>query len=320
MPGVGDVLGIPVVRAESHSRRAELLDEREEVDQIPRHRRLADQEPHARAQSLPTLFDRPRLVVGADAGGGVRIELPAQHAGCMPVDVLGALERELLELGGIAGDHAREVHHLGQADHAAAPEQTLEIAGRQRSARRLVRRRGHARRGHEEDVERQAGADIEQPVDAVGSEDVRDLVGVGDDRRRPHRQHEPRELVHHQLRRLEVEMRVDEPWHDVLLGDIERFRALVLAKPGDVAVTDGDVHLEPLAGEDGQDAAAAHDEIGGLVTPRDCDPAREVVHRPTMSSGRTGTRASSLVVASRSAATTAAVETTVGGSPTPFRP
>ena len=42
--------------------------------------------------------------------------------------------------------------------------------------------------------------------------------------------------------------------------------------------------------------------------------------RPTMSSGRTGTRASSRPVASRSAATIAAVDTTVGGSPTPFTP
>ncbi len=40
----------------------------------------------------------------------------------------------------------------------------------------------------------------------------------------------------------------------------------------------------------------------------------------TMSSGRTGTRRSGRPVASRSAAATAAVETTVGGSPTPFTP
>ena len=39
-----------------------------------------------------------------------------------------------------------------------------------------------------------------------------------------------------------------------------------------------------------------------------------------MSSGVTGTRASSRPVAARSAAATAAVETTVGGSPTPLTP
>ena len=43
-------------------------------------------------------------------------------------------------------------------------------------------------------------------------------------------------------------------------------------------------------------------------------------YNPTTSSGRTGTRASLRPVASRSAATIAAVETTVGGSPTPFTP
>jgi putative inner membrane exporter YdcZ len=51
---------------------------------------------------------------------------------------------------------------------------------------------------------------------------------------------------------------------------------------------------------------------------RRCAVAQEV--RPTMSSGRTGTRLSSRPLASRSAETIAAVETTVGGSPTPLRP
>jgi ribosomal protection tetracycline resistance protein len=41
---------------------------------------------------------------------------------------------------------------------------------------------------------------------------------------------------------------------------------------------------------------------------------------PTTSSGRTGTRVNSRPVAARSAATTAAVDTTVGGSPTPLTP
>ena len=39
-----------------------------------------------------------------------------------------------------------------------------------------------------------------------------------------------------------------------------------------------------------------------------------------MSSGRTGTRSSDRPVAARRAETTAAVETTVGGSPTPLTP
>ena len=50
------------------------------------------------------------------------------------------------------------------------------------------------------------------------------------------------------------------------------------------------------------------------------DVAREGYDKPTTSSKRTGTRVSSRPVASRSAERIAAVETTVGGSPTPFTP
>ena len=102
-------------------------------------------------------------------------------------------------------------------------------------------RRRHARRRHEVDVERHVVADVDQPVHAVGAEHVRDLVRVGDDRRRAERQHEPRELVDEQLRRLEVHVRVDEAGHDPAAGRVDRLAPLVVAEPGDEAVDDRDV-------------------------------------------------------------------------------
>ncbi len=105
----------------------------------------------------------------------------------MPVDVRGAVEAELHELGGIAADHAGEIHHLRKPDHAPPPQQALEVAGRQGAPRVLEGRGRHARRGHHEDVQRQLGAGVEQPVDTVGAEHVRDLVRVDHDRRRPER-------------------------------------------------------------------------------------------------------------------------------------
>ena len=88
------------------------------------------------------------------------------------------------------------------------------------------------------------------------------------------------------------------------------------------------VGLAVSAGLAGAVQAAVMGELGGahgnlprarLLRSRAVS-LQALSQRPTMSSGLTGTRVRSRPVAARSAATTAAVETTVGGSPTPFTP
>ena len=73
-------------------------------------------------------------------------------------------------------------------------------------------------------------------------------------------------------------MRVDEARHDVRAVGVERLGALVLAESRDHSVADGDVDVEPLAREDGEHAAAAHDEVGRLVASGDREPARQITH------------------------------------------
>ena len=111
---------------------------------------------------------------------------------------------------------------------------------------------------------------------AVGAEHVGDLVRVGDDRRRAEGQHEPGELVDEDVRRLDVDVGVDEAGDDVAAGRVKRLPALVVAEPRDVAVADGDVGVEPFPREDGEDAPAADDEVGGLVTAGDGEAARKI--------------------------------------------
>ena len=106
-------------------------------------------------------------------------------------------------------------------------------------------------------------------MDAVGAEHVRDLVRVGHDRRRPERQHEARELVDEQLHRFEVHVGVDEAGHDEAAGGVDHLVAVVLADPGDDAVDDRDVGVEPLTGEDAEHAPAANDGVRGLGSPSD---------------------------------------------------
>ena len=271
VPVLGDVVGVLVIGAESDPLRPELLDEREQRTQVPRHRRLADEEPHAGPQPLAPFLDGERLVVRADSGGGVGVQLLTEDARRVAVHMRRPGESELRQLGGVAGDDAREVHHLGDPQHPPAAEEALEVALSERPARRLESRGRDARRSHEVDVERQIRAEVEQPVDAVRAEHVRELVRVGDHGRRPEREHEPRELVREQLRRLEVHVRVDEARDDVAARGVDLFLAGVVAESGHVAVGDRDVVLEPLAREDREDVAAADDDIRRLVAAGDRD-------------------------------------------------
>ena len=71
-------------------------------------------------------------------------------------------------------------------------------------------------------------------------------------------------------------MRVDEAGDDVGAVGVEHLGALVRAEPGDDAVAHRHVHVEPLAREDAEHAAAAHDEVCRLVPPRDRQPPGQI--------------------------------------------
>ena len=253
--------------------------EREQVEQVPRHRGLADQEPHPGAEALAPLFDGQRLVVRPDARGGVCLQLLAENAGCMTVDVSSAVEAELLELCRRACDDAGVVHHLRQPQNASPAHERLEITGHERSPRRFEWRSGHTRRRHEEDVELQSGRGVEQPVHSVHAEDVRDLVRVGDDGGRAERKNQLCEFVDHQLHRLEVHVRVDEAGDDVASRRIQRLVALVATDARDDAVDHCDVGVQPLASEHRQDATTLYDEVGRLVSAGDGDATLQPFHR-----------------------------------------
>ena len=204
-------VGLAVVGAERTALGPEVAHERQQVAQVARVRRLAQQHPCALAALLQRLGQRGRLVVGRDARGEVGIQLRPVDARRVPVDALALCQRDLRELGRRARDHRREVHHLGQAQHAVARQDPGQVGERERRARRLERTRRHACGSEREHVHRQPVAGVEEPVDAVGAERIGELVRVAHDRRRPARDQQPRQLADHQLGRLDVHVRVDEP-------------------------------------------------------------------------------------------------------------
>src|SRR5439155_25701646 len=86
--------------------------------------------------------------------------------------------------------------------------------------------------------------------------------------------------VRQELRRLQMHVRVYEARDDVPAGGVDGVASLVVAQPGDPTVGDRDICLEPLACEDGQDAAAADDDVGRFVAAGDCGTSGESGHAP----------------------------------------
>ena len=223
---VGDVLRLAVVGAERDPARAVLGEQRQQRVQVARRRA-----PRGSAATCPAR-SRSRPSSAVYASWSERMPAAAYAFSARP-STPGAwpstCSRERRASRARAG---RRAMTPGKFIISARPITRRRRSSASRSpgvsapARRLEARRGHARRGHEVDVERESAADVEQPVHAVGAEHVRDLVRVGDDGRRAERQHEPRELVDEQLRRLEVHVRVDEAGDDVAAGRVER-----LARP-----------------------------------------------------------------------------------------
>ena len=199
----------------------------------------------------------------------VRLEREADEARRVTVHVRDAVERELLELSRVAVHDPGEVHHLGQPEHAAAAHQPFEVA---RDAAASSATRTWEAGTHDGAMQKmsssQTRGDVQQPVDAVDAEHVRDLVRVGHDRRRPERQDQPRQLVDHQLHRLDVHVGVDEAGDDVPACRVERLATRSTSPtPATHPSTIATSRLEPLPGEGGKHAAAPDHEVGG-VRPR----------------------------------------------------
>ena len=84
-------VGLAVVGAERAALGPELAHERQQVAQVARVRRLAQQHPGAPAALLQRLGQRGRLVVGRDARGEVGVQLRPVDARRVPVDALAAV-------------------------------------------------------------------------------------------------------------------------------------------------------------------------------------------------------------------------------------
>ena len=129
-------------------------------------------------------------MVGVNARCNISIEVFSEQARRVAVDLLVVRLRgdDLGDDLFIVVDDAVCVHHLGQALHSRIVIERVDRAVVKIRTRFVHRRCRNARGKHEPHVDGKAFRRLKHVVDAVGSHNVRNLVGVRDDGRRAMRQ------------------------------------------------------------------------------------------------------------------------------------
>ena len=154
-----------------------------------------------------------RLVVGADAGREVAVEVASAQQRRMAVDVAIGEALELRDAARIGGKHPGDVHELGEPKDLRVIAIAQKVGGLDPRARGLELGCRDAARELHAQVHDHALGRGEEIVEGCGAEDVRHLVRVADRRRDPARQHAALELERRDERGLDMQMGVDEARH-----------------------------------------------------------------------------------------------------------
>ncbi len=260
---LGDVKRVAVVGAEREERRGLDREEGAQRREILRHRALADQHGHALADLLQRFVGAGRLVVGADAGGKIAVEVASAQQRRMAVNVAIGEALELRDAARVGGKHPGDVHELGEPKNLRVIAIAQKVGGLDPRARGLELGCRNAARELHAQVHDHALGRGEEIVERGGAEDVRHLVRVADRRRHAARQHAALELERRDERGFDMQMRVDEARDGNAPAAVDLARAVIFAVGADDGVAaDRDIGRHERTGDEVEQAHALDDEVG----------------------------------------------------------
>ncbi len=265
MPFPDKHVGVPVVGGKAAPRRRAGVHERQEVPEVFLRRPLPDHDVHSPEEFLPCLRESRALVVASRPGGDVGVQVLPGEARCVAVD--HGKEIHLCPEVPVPGENAGNVHHLGKPDDPLPPPESGEVFCREHGAAHIKGRCRDTGGEHDQDVERRSRSFGEYILDSRRSADVRDLVGVGDHRRRAVRKNEPGILRRREKRTLDVDVGVDQPGHHVGPRKVVLPLPLVLPEADDVTVLHRKVRTLPDARKRVEDLTCGKDRIRRFKSP-----------------------------------------------------
>ena len=173
-------------------------------------------------------------------------------------------------------DVAAEAHRLRPVEEGQRRLEVHLVAGCLE-----VGRQGRNPSGHpQEQVQRKAGAFGQEQLDAGLAENVGDLMGVLAQRQHAPGHDGPSQLAQGEVRALDVDMGVDEPWSDELSVELQLRPGRAVpaggGHGGDALPGDHHVGREQLTRRHAHDHAASQHEVGGLLAQRNAHQASPV--------------------------------------------
>ena len=191
------------------------------------------------------------LVVRVDAGGDIGVEVVAQQAGGMAVNLLvvGLGGHDLLNDHGVRADHAGIVHHLRQPLHPWVVVEGINGAVIQHRAALVHGRGGNAGRQHKPHVHRQPLGSLQHVLHAVGTHDIGNLVGVRHNGGGAVGQNCLHKLFGGNHGALQVDMGVNKAREDQLAAHVELRLTAVRAHTYNQPLRHGNVPMAELIGE-----------------------------------------------------------------------
>ena len=244
-----NIEGVAVIGAEGDEGRIALGDDRGERMQVFRHRPLPDQRMHALRQFLQRLFGARRLMVGADAGGKIAVEVKPAQQRRVSVYVAALEQREFCQHIGRARQHAGKIHEFGEADDPLVLHQRREVGRLQPRAAGFKMRRRHAARQVDAQVHDGLAGAGQKILYAGKSKHIGDFMRIANRRGDAIGQHQPVKLMRRHQRGFDMQMRVDETRRNDFAVRINFTKAGIVAMRADNAVAaNGDIGLRQRAG------------------------------------------------------------------------
>ena len=269
---VQESVGFAIVRAERHACGSVANNGRDQGCQVARRGSFAHEDPHSLPPLLLGFFEFGAFMIRLDPGREVRVELAPHNAWGVAVDAPSAGRGDLRQHLWVARDHAREVHDLGDSDHAGIVEEFGEVGVIEFCTWALERRGGNTTRGADTEGEREAFSRTRASASTPGRPKTFAIswgsaatVGraVGEDG--------AHELVDPQLRRLEVHVRIDESRSQRGARNFDNLDRLVSPPADDDPVRDREIGLDPLTRAWDKDLAARDEQISRLVSTSDSE-------------------------------------------------